>query len=135
MMTVRSKCWMSRTGGRLKQGEKEHAQSKSSDGEKNKSNGGREEQEQITGQEKGKKVRFGEEEPLEETRAQSTDEPEVTGKIGRGTDRQRKFQAPFEGKKRDVGRTRVAGKAKEKVTKARVSMGMQEDEEVKECDR
>ena len=28
-----------------------------------------EEQEQISGQEQGKKVRFGEEEPLEETRA------------------------------------------------------------------
>ena len=48
------------------------------------------EQEQITGQEKGKKVRFGEEEPLEETRAQSTDGLEVTGglaevRTGRGS--------------------------------------------------
>ena len=50
-----------------------------------------EEQEQIPGQKQGKKVRFfGEEEPLEETRAESTDEPEVTGRLvevrtGRGS--------------------------------------------------
>ena len=49
-----------------------------------------EEQEQIPEQEQGKKVRFGEEEPLEETRAESTDEPEVTGRLvevrtGRGS--------------------------------------------------
>ena len=41
-----------------------------------------EEQEQIPGQEQDKKVRFREEEPLDETRAQSTDEQEVTGKTG-----------------------------------------------------
>ena len=63
--------------GQFKQGEKEDAQGKSNDGEKNKSNGGK--QERTTGQEQGKKVRFGEEEPLEETRAESTDEPEVRG--------------------------------------------------------
>ena len=51
----------------------------------------KEEQEQIPGQEQGKKVRFGgEEEPLEGTRAESTDEPEVTGRLvevrtGRGS--------------------------------------------------
>ena len=50
-----------------------------------------EEQEQEPEQEQGKKVRFGgEEEPLEETRAESTDEPEVTGRLvevrtGRGS--------------------------------------------------
>ena len=49
-----------------------------------------EEQEQTTGQEQGKKVRFGEEEESEETRAQNPDEPEVTGgfaevRTGRGS--------------------------------------------------
>ena len=50
-----------------------------------------EKQEQNSEQEQGKKVRFGEEEqPLEETRAESTDEPEVTGRLvevrtGRGS--------------------------------------------------
>ena len=49
-----------------------------------------EEQEQISGQEPGTKLRFGEEEPLEETRAESTDELEVTGRLaevrtGRGS--------------------------------------------------
>ena len=48
------------------------------------------EQEQITGQEKGKKVSFGEEESSEETRVESTDEPEVMGRLaevrtGRGS--------------------------------------------------
>ena len=41
-----------------------------------------EEQEQIPEQEQGKKARFGEEEePLEETRTESTDELEVTGRL------------------------------------------------------
>ena len=41
-----------------------------------------EEQEQVPGQEQGKKVCLGEEEePLEETRAKNTDEPEVTGRV------------------------------------------------------
>ena len=49
-----------------------------------------EEQEQNPEQEQGMKVRFGEEGPLEETRAESTDEPEVTGRLvevrtGRGS--------------------------------------------------
>ena len=48
------------------------------------------EQEQNTGQEQGKHVRFGQEEQQEETKAESTDEPEVTGKLaemrtGRGS--------------------------------------------------
>ena len=51
------------------------------------------EQEQNTGQERGKQgnhVRFGQEEQQEKTRAESTDEPEVTGKLtemqtGRGS--------------------------------------------------
>ena len=51
------------------------------------------EQEQNTGQEQGKQgkhVRFGQEEQLEETKAESTDEPEVTGRLaemrtGRGS--------------------------------------------------
>ena len=40
-----------------------------------------EEHEQISGQEQGKKLRLSEEEPFEETRAESTDEPEVTGRL------------------------------------------------------
>ena len=55
---------------------------------KRKGRGG--EQEQTTGQEQGKKVLFGEEEQPEETRAASTDEPEVTSRFvevrtGRGS--------------------------------------------------
>ena len=51
-------------------------------GGKNKKHRRQEEQEQIPGQEQGKEVRFGEEEEqLEETRAESTDEPEVTGRL------------------------------------------------------
>ena len=50
----------------------------------------KEEQEQTTGQEQGKKVRCREEEQSEETRAESTDEPEVTSRFvemrtGRGS--------------------------------------------------
>ena len=60
-----------------------------------------EEQEQNAEQQPGKKVCFGEEEQLEETRVESTDEPEVTGQIGemitgRGT------AGLVRGQKRDV---------------------------------
>ena len=49
-----------------------------------------EEQGQNSGQEHGKQMRFGQEEQREETRAESTDEPKVTGRLaemrtGRGS--------------------------------------------------
>ena len=85
--------------GRLKRGEKKGEKNKSnggskgkrSNGGKNKSNGGRKGKSRIPEQEQNKKVLFGEEEePLDETRAESTDEPEVTGRLaevrtGRGS--------------------------------------------------
>ena len=48
------------------------------------------EQEQNTEQEQGKHVRFDQEEQQEETKAENTDEPEVTGRLaemrtGRGS--------------------------------------------------
>ena len=46
---------------------------------KRKERGG--EQEQNTGQEQGKHVRFGQEEQQEETKAENTDEPEVTSRL------------------------------------------------------
>ena len=72
---------------------------------------------------RGKQVRFGEEEQLEETREESTDELEVTGRsaevqTGRGS------AGLVRG--RDVGRTRPAGKAEERVTEERVNMKAKE---------
>ena len=74
-----------------------------------------------TGTKQGKQVRFGEEEQLEETRANRTDEPEATGNLaevrtGRGS------SGFVRGLMRGVGRTRPAGKAKERATEERVSM-------------
>ena len=57
----------------------------------------------------------------------------MTGRLGEV--RTGRGSASSERKTRGVGRTRVAGKAEDKVTKARVSMGMQEDQEAKERDR
>ena len=85
------------------------------------------EQGQNTGQEQGKQVRFGQEEQQEETRAENTGEPEVTGRTtavrtGRGG-------AGFvRGDLRGVGRTRPAGKAKEQVTEERVSTKAKEED-------
>ena len=44
-----------------------------------------EEQGQTTGQEQGKEVRVGGDEQLQKTRAESTDEPEVTGRFAEVT--------------------------------------------------
>ena len=78
--------------GRLKQGEKEGVWRKSLEQRRQEEQEQRRhvEQEQTTGQEQGKKVHFGEEEQSEETRAESTDEPEVTSRLmevrtGRGS--------------------------------------------------
>ena len=87
-----------------------------------------EEQEQIPGQEQGKKVRFGEEEePLEETRAESTGEPEVTGRLvevrtGRGR------TGLVRGEMRGIGRTSPAEKAKGRVMEEKANMKAKEED-------
>ena len=73
----------------------------------------RREQGLNTRQEEGKQVRFCQEEQLEEMRAERTGEPEVTGRLaemrtGRGS------AGLVRGEMRSVGRTRPAGKAKER---------------------
>ena len=94
-----------------------------------------EEQEQIPGQEQGKKVLFGEEEgPLEETRAESTDEPEVTGRLaevrtGRGS------AGLVRGEMSGIGRTSPTEKEKERVMGEKASMEAKEELEAKEHSR
>ena len=83
-------------------------------------------EEQLAEQEQGKKVRFREEEHPEKTRAQSI-EQNVTGDLeevrtGRGS------AGLVRGEMRGVGRTRPAGKAKEKVTEERVNMKAKEED-------
>ena len=79
----------------------------------------------------GKEVRFGEEEQLEETRAESTNELKETDGVtevrtGRGS------AGLVRGGDERCQVTRPAGKAKEKVTEERVSMKAKEEPEVKE---
>ena len=72
-------------GGRTSK-RKGGSKSKSNGDRNRESNGGRQRQGQNTGQEQskqGKRVRFGEEEKLEETRAENADEQEVTGRLAK----------------------------------------------------
>ena len=124
---------------RRKEREEEHKQRRQEDqeeGRREKQEQRRqEEQEQIPGQEQGKKVRFGEEEgPLEETRAESTDEPVVTGRLvevrtGRGN------AGLVRGEMRGIGRTSPTEKAKERVMGEKASMEAKEEWEAKEHSR
>ena len=66
--------------GRLKQGEKEGAKSKNNGGRKSKSQGGRKSKSKPQDRSKARKC-VGGEEQSEETRAESTDESEVTGRF------------------------------------------------------
>ena len=89
---------------------------------------------QEEGQEEGEQVRFGEEERLEETTAESTDEPEVA--VGwQRYGQTEEIQASSEGETRDVGRTSPAEMAKERVKAERASMEAKEELEAKEHSR
>ena len=57
--------------------------------EKSKSKGGRRSKSKPQGQEQGKKVRFSEEEQSDETRGQSSDEPDLTSGFAGSENRQR----------------------------------------------
>ena len=109
-----------------------------------------EEQEQIPGQEQGKKVRFGEEEPLEKTRAESTDEPEVLGRLAevrtgrgnrglvRGGDEYRTDESSRKGKGKGNGRKgehESKGRAGSKGTQQVENLAMDEDQEAEEEER
>ena len=78
--------------------------------ENRKSNGGRQSKGKTQDRSKVKQVHFGEEEQLEETRAENADEPEVTGRLaevrtGRGS----------------ASLVRPAGKAKERATEGKAN--------------
>ena len=76
-------------------------------------------------------VRFGQEDQLKEARAESTDEPEVTGRLaevrtGRGS------SGLVRGEMRGNGRTRSAGKAKDRVIGEKAATEAKEELEAKE---